>query len=229
MSSDEFPIFADCEGESFIIQGAQLAQVIENTSFAASREEVRYALNAIHFDFTDEHLEVVATDGRKLALVSLKEIKNGNLQNFLLTLSASQEIKKSFAMSESVEVTIADGRLLLTDGRISMVCRSLDAEYVKYGQIISQSTEADNTGSVVLSTQKLLESVQRVSMLCHNQNYGVELEFPEEGQARVFVKSVEYGEGEEDLVVEEQTGSVRIGLHFPICNSGSIPNYRTHC
>ena len=224
MSSEEFPIIPECEGNSFTIEGYKLAQLIENTAFAASTEEVRYVLNGIYFNFVEDYLEVVATDGKKLSITKLQDISGQvinneseaesteppKLESFLLPLNASHEIKKAFLNSESVQIVITKNRLLLTDGQITLVCRLLEADYPNYKQIFSQ----DQTGYATLDTKDLLDSIRRVSMLSSNQNYRIEMEFLEgENQVRVFAQTPEYGEGEEFVDVTEQEGSLHIGLH----------------
>ena len=209
MSSEEFPILPKCEGSSFSVEGQNLVQLIESTLFAASTEEVRYALNALYFNFKEDHLEVVATDGKKLSLIIYPEGANAESTNFLLPSSAAHEIKRSFATSEMVTVTVAENQVLLTDGKITLICRLLDAEYPTYTKIL----EVETTGSVVLNTRGLLESVRRVAMLANNKNYGVEIILPEdEQQARVFATTPEYGEGEEFLEVSDQSGSIHVGV-----------------
>ena len=209
MSSEEFPILPKCEGEVFTIEGPKLVNIIESTLFAASTEEVRYALNAIYFNFLEDRLEVVATDGKKLSLVKFPEGANAGLQSFLLPAAAANEIKRSFGLSESVDLTITENQIFLTDGKITLICRLMDAEYPNYPTILDN----EYTGFVVLNTKDLLESVRRVSMLANNKNFRVELVFPEDNkQARVFAKTPEYGEGEEFLDIRDQLESLHVGM-----------------
>src|SRR4029434_10770602 len=45
---------------------------LKKTSYAISTDETRYVLNGILFSFKDNKLTMVATDGRRLALVDLE-------------------------------------------------------------------------------------------------------------------------------------------------------------
>lgn len=211
MSSEEFPVLPECTGNSFSVKGEDLVRLLENTLFAASDDGVRVALNALYFNFKEDHLIVVATDGRKLSLVRYPEAANDELQNFLLPTSAAYEIRRCFAGSESVMITAAENRVLLTDGQVTLICRLVEIDYPNYQQII----EVETTGSVVLNRKELLNSVKRVSMLANSNNYGIHIILPEDQeQARVFAATPEYGDGEEPLKVSEQDGSIHVGLDY---------------
>ena len=45
---------------------------LKKTSYAISTDETRYVLNGILFSFKENKLTMVATDGRRLALVDLE-------------------------------------------------------------------------------------------------------------------------------------------------------------
>ena len=209
MSSEEFPVLPDCEGSSFSIEGHNLVRLLESTLFAASTEAVRYVLCALYFNFKEDHLEVVGTDGRKLSSITYPEGASTEGQNFLLPSAAAYEIKRSFASSSTVTVTVAENQVLLTDGQITLICRLLETEYPNYAKIM----EVETTGSVILNRTELLESVKRVSMLANSKNHGIHIILPEdEEQARVFATTPEYGDGEEPLKVTDQDGTIHIGL-----------------
>jgi DNA polymerase III subunit beta len=69
---DDFPIIA--EGElptSFELPAAKLRQIIDKTRFAISTEETRYYLNGIFMHVADDVLKAAATDGHRLARVTI--------------------------------------------------------------------------------------------------------------------------------------------------------------
>jgi DNA polymerase-3 subunit beta len=70
---DDFPVIA--EGElpvRFELPAATLRQIIDKTRFAISSEETRYYLNGIYLHVTDGELKAAATDGHRLARVTVE-------------------------------------------------------------------------------------------------------------------------------------------------------------
>ncbi|RZM10994.1 MAG: DNA polymerase III subunit beta, partial [Sphingomonas sp.] len=69
---DDFPVIA--EGElptQFELPAETLKQIIDKTRFAISTEETRYYLNGIFLHVADDVLKAAATDGHRLARVTL--------------------------------------------------------------------------------------------------------------------------------------------------------------
>ena len=69
---DDFPVIA--EGElptKFELPAATLRQIIEKTRFAISSEETRYYLMGIFLHIVDDQLRAAATDGHRLARVTV--------------------------------------------------------------------------------------------------------------------------------------------------------------
>src|SRR5690349_21746525 len=79
----DFPPVPDFEGEpDFTIAGGHLKQLIGQTSFATQKDGSRYAFNGVLFSVKGKKINLVATDGRRLAmakgdLISDKLAKEG--------------------------------------------------------------------------------------------------------------------------------------------------------
>jgi DNA polymerase-3 subunit beta len=71
MGKDEFPPLPEFGDEkAHTLQQSELAAMLKSVSYAQSQDETRYTLNGVYFNFKEGSLTLVATDGRRLALVS---------------------------------------------------------------------------------------------------------------------------------------------------------------
>ena len=69
---DDFPVIAEGELPTrFELPAATLRQIIEKTRFAISTEETRYYLMGIFLHVVDDQLRAAATDGHRLARVTV--------------------------------------------------------------------------------------------------------------------------------------------------------------
>ena len=69
---DDFPVIAEGELPTrFELPAATLRQIIEKTRFAISTEETRYYLMGIFLHVVDDQLRAAATDGHRLARVTI--------------------------------------------------------------------------------------------------------------------------------------------------------------
>ena len=69
---DDFPVIAEGDLPTrFELPAATLRQVIEKTRFAISSEETRYYLMGIFFHVVEDQLRAAATDGHRLARITI--------------------------------------------------------------------------------------------------------------------------------------------------------------
>ncbi|MBI5124361.1 MAG: DNA polymerase III subunit beta, partial [Candidatus Omnitrophica bacterium] len=70
LPKDEFPQLPDFKDkDSITLQRARLKKMFAMTSFAISRDETRYVLNGVLFVIKPSYIRIVATDGRRLAMI----------------------------------------------------------------------------------------------------------------------------------------------------------------
>ena len=73
---DDFPVIAEGELPTrFELPAATLRQIIEKTRFAISSEETRYYLMGIFLHVVDDQLRAAATDGHRLARVTVPQAR----------------------------------------------------------------------------------------------------------------------------------------------------------
>ena len=208
MSDEEFPQLPSVEGNAVSIGGETLRDVLQKTEFAASTEEVRYFLNGLYFNFLEDRTEIVATDGKRLALAHCEPLNSpSETKGFIVPLKAVREIERTFAESGEVDISIFENQILFTDGNATLTTRLVDGEYPNYRKIIPENSE----GKTVVSKEQILRASRRVAVLSNPKNYSISLEIDTE-QVRVSAKTPELGEAHETLPVESGTGTVRIGF-----------------
>src|SRR5688500_7308902 len=79
--ASDFPPVPDFEGEAdFEVNGGQLKQLIGQTLFAAAKESTRYAFNGVLLGAKGKKLDLVATDGRRLAQAKGDLVSSGKLE-----------------------------------------------------------------------------------------------------------------------------------------------------
>src|SRR5215813_861991 len=70
-SKEHFPSTPQVSAYQANLQAADLHKLISRTHYAITQEESRFALNGAMFIFSNEKMQMVATDGHRLALSSL--------------------------------------------------------------------------------------------------------------------------------------------------------------
>lgn len=207
LPDEDFPELLTADGEGITIDCETLCSVIRKTEFAASTEEVRYFLNGLFFNLLEDKTEVVATDGRQLALTQCVPLKTSeDVSGFIVPLKAVREIERTFADSSDVKIILLNNQILFADDNATLTTRLVEGEYPKYQTIIPESSE----GRTVVSKESILRATRRVGLLSNPKNFLICLEIDTE-QIRISAKTPELGEANETVPVESSNGNVQIG------------------
>ena len=208
LSDEEFPQLPSVNGDSLTIDGHILRDLLHKTEFAAATEDVRYFLNGLYFNFLPDKTEVVATDMRWLALTRCEPLTSSeNVNGFIVPLKAVKEVARTFAESDTVQISIFENQILFADENATLTTRLVEGDYPPYQKIIPESAE----GRVAVSKEQMLHATRRVALLSNPKNYAIALEINTE-QVQISAKTPELGEAYEPIPVESGTGRIRIGI-----------------
>ena len=116
LSADEFPPIPKFEEErKIILEQGSLRSILKRTSYAVSTEETRYVLNGIFFSLGDQRITVVATDGRRLALVDEEtDIGEESKGEFIVPTKAIHELNRLLGTEGTAEIRFTDNQASFT-------------------------------------------------------------------------------------------------------------------
>ena len=209
LPDDEFPDLPKIQGDFFTIDGEVLRLMIHKTEFSAATDETRYFLNGLYFNFTQEITQVVATDGRRLAIASSDILTPPPEEaiGVIIPLKAVREITKTFADSVEVKICLLDNQILFADDDATLTSRLVEGEYPNYQQIIP----SDNEVHLTLNVEKLLGALRRVALLSNPKTYSIRLDI-QENSAKISAKTPELGEAYETVELEGGSGEIQIAF-----------------
>ena len=197
MAAEEFPECAErTEGAQWSMSAGVLPRLLKGTAFAAARERTRYTLNGVHWNVGGGHLEVVATDGRRLALGRSAAKVQGKGKGILPTravalLAQIGESPLSLILGErSVEVRTVPAKA--GGAEHILVSRLLEGQFPDYAAVIPKSKDYN---AAEAEAADLLAAFRRASLLSQ-ESRSVRLQFskgslaltggdPGRGQAKI--------------------------------------------
>src|SRR5271156_6260914 len=113
LGADEFPpIQALKEDKKITLPQEKLKGMLRKTSFAISTDESRYVLNGIFISLKEHKMTMVATDGRRLALVDEEvDIPENSQGEFILPTKAVNEMTRLLGDKGDVEMKFSDNQV----------------------------------------------------------------------------------------------------------------------
>ena len=137
LPEEEFPALARFEeAKIFTIAQKDLKDGLKKTSYAISVDETRYVLNGILFSFKDTKLTLVATDGRRLALVDLElEFPRSQETEIIVPTKAVTELQRLVREEGEVRL-VGENQIAFELNRSLLVSKLIEGNYPNYRQVI---------------------------------------------------------------------------------------------
>jgi len=206
----EFPPLPDFSGsKEFKIPQVVLRDGLKKTAYAISNDETRYVLNGIFTSFRDGKMTLVATDGRRLAMVDADlEFPASHETDVIIPTKAVQELQRLLGEAGDVIVKLSDSQISFTIGDSLLCSKLIEGNYPNYRQVIP----GDSNERVVIGREALLETVRRVSLLSSEKSNSVKLVFSE-NRIEVTANSPDVGEAQESMDVIYQGPPMQIAFN----------------
>lgn len=198
LAEDDFPPFPKTEGAHiFKLEQAGFREMLKKTAYGMSTDESRYVLNGALLSFKDNKLIVVATDGRRLALIEQElEFPKTNEIDVILPTKAVNELQRVLSDSGEVQIAIAENQIGFTVGSTYLVSKLIEGNYPNYKQVIPSETKE----RVTVERELLLTSVKRVALLSSEKSNSVKLNFSK-NSLEITANTPDIGEARESLPV----------------------------
>lgn len=198
----DFPKFPEPDGKTTFTLGAPIfREMLRKTSYAASEDESRHIITGILLAFRDGKVTVVATDGRRLALVEQElEIPVEMETDVVLPAKAVAEIMRLLKDDGDVKITVDSKKALFEYGDSTLATKLIEGTFPNYRQVIPQNF----VERVEVAREDILAAMRRVSVISSDDRSvptrmsfkGAELtismENPEVGESRETV-AIKYG------------------------------------
>jgi DNA polymerase III subunit beta len=198
LGQEDFPPLPDFEGaKEFRMPQAQLRDGLKKTSYAISTDETRYVLNGIYTSFRDGKLTLVATDGRRLAMVENDlDFPASHETDVIVPTKAVQELQRLLGEAGEVLIRLSDSQISFSIGEHLLISKLIEGNYPNYRQVIP----GDSTERVELPRESTLDTVRRVSLLSSDKSNSVKLVFGS-NVVEVTANSPDVGEARETMEV----------------------------
>lgn len=197
LPEEDFPPFPKAEGASiFKMEQKTFRDMLRKTSYAMSSDESRYVLNGALLSFKENKLTVVATDGRRLALVD-QEMETTNELDAILPSKAVNELLRTLTDEGDVEIALSENQVSFVLGRTTLVSKLIEGNYPNYRQVIPSETNE----RVTIERELLLSSVRRVSLLAGEKSNSVKFGF-RKNELEISANTPDVGEAKETLAVK---------------------------
>ena len=211
LAADDFPLpiqFSPVRSLSF--KKSDLSRMLERISYAASSDDSRKTLNGILFSVKENAFTVVATDGKRLALVEkVAENFSGEDGQAIIPAKSAIEIQRVFSGSdEDVAIEFGENQASFSSGGTALTTKLVEGNCQNYRQVIPSQCEE----RIAIDREMLQGAVRRVSLMLDDQAASVKVQITE-NRMELLTSSPEVGESRESVPVKYSGKDITIAFN----------------
>jgi len=220
LAKEEFPKLPEFQNQEVIKLGqVVLKEMLNLTSFAVSWDETRYILNGILFKISKGILTLVATDGKRLAIIERKLNQEINKDVYIIVpIKTIHELNRNLVEDGELSMILGNNQVLFDLGKVVVISRLIEGEFPDYRQVIPP-VSGNKMG---ISRDQFLLAVKRAALLSTPDYQAVKLEFFKD-RLVVSKSTPDIGESREEVAVDYHGKEMVIGFN-PVYLSDVLKN-----
>jgi DNA polymerase III subunit beta len=191
-----------------MLPSAALKEMVAKTQFAITGEDTRYFLNGAQFVLKADSMSLVATDGHRLALVTVKRDGNKDSEESKAILPKKTLGELGRLLSEAdgdISYERGENHMFFEVSGRTLISRMIDGQFPAYERVIPKG----NDKHIEFERDRLTNAVKRVALLSNERSRAVKFQI-EKGKVEVTSSSPELGEAHETLPVDYSGAAMQI-------------------
>jgi DNA polymerase-3 subunit beta len=202
------------EDKKVVLPQEKIRGMLRKTSFAISTDESRYVLNGIYMTLKEHKLTMVATDGRRLALVDEEvELSEKSQGEFIVPAKAVNELNRLLQDKGEVDIRYTDNQAAfsLKDDKgfsVLIVTKLIEGSYPNYRQVIPAETKE----RIALAREEFMHALRRAEIMTSDKQNSVKLNFTKNNLA-ITANSPDVGEARESLAINYKGKDMAIAFN----------------
>jgi len=171
LDSTDFPESQDFLEDHIVeVNGLEFKKIIDQSAFAMSKEEMRLSMMGTLYEFTEDGVTFVATDGHRLVKIVKKNIVTGFTNQYIVPEKAVTTLAKILE-DKTVRMFISSTHIAFKIGDLELKTRLIAQKYPDYRSVIPM----ENEFTIKFSNDELKSSVRRMMIYSTNTSKKIKL------------------------------------------------------
>lgn len=184
------------------VSAGQLRDAIHRTTFAAARENARYALQGTLWELDEKELRLVATDGKRLAFARCEAKAHGGNEPpgdyHVVPVKAMQLLERLLDDPEqAVKVALRENEAMIRVGAAVLHTRLIEGRYPPYRDVFPKTRKVE----IQLPVATFHAVIRQAAVLADRESQGVEFTF-KDNTLTLDTRSPEAGRSKVRMAVE---------------------------
>ena len=209
LPSNEFPsVDGGDKTLELSMQGSVVKDFIAATSFAMAQQDVRYYLNGMLWEVSENNLRAVATDGHRMARCDVVcEVSSDTTVSAIIPRKGVVELARLLS-NDQVDISLGSNHIRITSEDFCFTSKLVDGAYPDYERVMPEEGE-----KIVLGDRdELKQAFSRAAILSNEKFRGVRV-LLSSGSLKMIANNPEQEEAEEEISVDYSGDDLEIGFN----------------
>lgn len=211
LPAQNFPAIEFCDENALgalSLSGGVLSTAMRQVGFCAARNDVRFFLNGLLFDYSPNTLTLAATDGHRLGVTEV-QVDSSVTGQFILPSDCIEDVA-TFAGAGQIEVAFNKQMVRFTNETGVLYSRLVDGKFPQYKNHVTNAA----LGQVVrVGRSDIASAVARVTLLSDSKNPAVRLSVKPDTIAIQSISTDVQNEANDVLPCDYSADPFEIGLN----------------
>jgi len=210
IASDKFPAFPVSENQFFEMPIKDFREMVQQSVFAVSDDETRYFMNGVYLEKSDEKINMVATDGRRLAFIEKKANKKINdFQGIIIPPKILSTIIKRSGDEGSINISISDKMIFINFASYQFSSVLIEGMFPNYKKVIPEKQDY----YLSVKRDEMIDALRRVSLMVEKKSHRIYLGISA-GKMAVYSEESELGTVEDEIPCKYDGEDITIALNY---------------
>ena len=208
LPKEDYPQVPEPKFEKNIILPLDKFQSMIDRVYFAITQEQRYYLSGALLILKDNSMELVSTDGHRLAYTS-NAIEKMELSNEIRAIVAKKTLSELRKFEDdSIEFDLDESNLFFKVKNRTLISRIIEGKFPNYEAVIPK----DNPNTFTVSKEEITDAVRRVSLFSTERSKGINF-YLEKNKIKLFSSNPEIGEARDKVDVDYTGEDLEIGFN----------------
>ena len=208
LPKEDFPQVPEARFEKNILLPLETIQDMIDRVYYAIAHEQRYYLNGALMILKNNSMELVSTDGHRLAY-TLKSMKKMNIKEEIKGIISKKTLSELRKFEdEEVEFDLDENNLFFKVKNKTLISRIIEGKFPNFEAVIPK----ENPHIVSFSREEITEAIRRVALLSAERSKGIKF-YIQKNKMRLFSSNPEIGEARDKVDVDYEGEDMEIGFN----------------
>ena len=210
MASEKFPEFPVSTSPFFEMPIKDFKEMVQQSVFAVSDDETRYFMNGVYMEKIEGKINMVATDGRRLAFV--EKSAGDNIKDFpgiIIPPKILSTVIKRSGDEGLINISVSDKMIFINFASYQFSSVLIEGMFPNYKKVIPEKQEY----SLSVKRDEMLDALRRVSLMVEKKSHRIYLGISS-GKMAVYSEESEIGTVEDEIPCKYDGEEITIALNY---------------